>query len=130
MIEDDFLASIKLRTGEEVISSVCASDEDTGIILILDNPIVMKEHDTPLGTVVRVEPWIKYSGETLHFVDMDDVITICEVTDEKIISVYDQYVKEVQFGSGKIKPTRKMGYISKLEEYRKDLEKLYKSSNN
>lgn len=130
MIEDDFLAVLKLKTGEEVISSVCACTEEDEIMLILDNPIVMKENDTPLGTVVRVEPWIKYSGETMFFIDMDQVVTMSEVTDERIISVYDQYVKESQFGTSKIKPTKQMGYISKIDEFRKDLEKLYKSSNN
>lgn len=130
MIEDDFLAVLKLKTGEEIISNVSACEDDDSFILILDNPIIMKEHETPIGTVVRVEPWIKFCGETMFFIDMDDVITISEVTDEKIISVHDQYVKESLLGSNKVKPTKSMGYISKLEDFRKDLEKLYKSSNN
>jgi len=129
MLEDDFIAVLKLRTGEEVISSVCACPEDDDIILLLDNPIVMKENDTPIGTIVRVEPWIKYTGETMFFLSMDEVVTMTELSDERIISVYDQYVKESQYGTGKIKPTKEMGYISKIDDFRKDLEKLYKSSN-
>ena len=130
MIEDDFLAVLKLKTGEEIISIVSACEDEDSFVLILDNPIIMKENDTPIGTVIRVEPWIKYSGETMFFIDMDDIITISEVTDEKIISVHDQYMKESLTGSNKLKPTKEMGYISKLEDFRKDLEKLYKSSNN
>lgn len=130
MMEDDFLAVLKLRSGEEVISSVSACNEDDDFILLLDNPIVMKENDTPLGTIVRVEPWIKYAGETMFFLDMDEVVTMSEISDERIISVYDQYVKETQFGTGKVKPTKEMGYISNIDDFRKDLEKLYKSSNN
>jgi hypothetical protein len=129
MLEDDFLAVLKLRTGEEVISSVCACQEDDDFILLLDNPIVMKENETPLGTIVRVEPWIKYSGETMYFLSMDEVVTMTELSDERIINVYEQYVKESQFGTGNVKPTKQMGYISNIEDFRKDLEKLYKSSN-
>lgn len=129
-MEDDFLAVLKLVSGEEIMSTVSACEEDDRMILALDHPIIMKEQETPIGTVVRVEPWIKYDNDSLYFIDMDKVITITEVTNEKIINVYNEYVKEASIGNSKIKPSRKLGYISKLEDFRKGLEKLYKSSNN
>ncbi|WJZ47991.1 methylamine utilization [Synechococcus phage DSL-LC03] len=129
-MEDDFFAVIKLVSGEEIMCNVCACPEEDRIILALDHPITMKEQETPIGTVVRVEPWIKYDNDSLYFIDMDKVITITEVTNEKIITVYNEYIKEVSLGNFKTKPSKKLGYISKLEDFRKDLEKIYKSSNN
>lgn len=129
-MEDEFLAVIKLVSGEEIMSMVSACPEEDRIILALDHPITMKEQETPIGTIIKVEPWIKYDNDSLYFIDMDKVITITEITNTKIINVYNEYVKEASIGSNKIKPNRKMGYISTIEDFRKDLEKLYKSSNN
>lgn len=129
-MEDEFLAVLKLVSGEEIMAMVLACPEDDRMILALDHPIMMKEQETPIGTVIRVEPWIKFDNDSLYFMDIDKVITMTEVTSNKIINVYNEYLKEVSIGSSKVKPTRKLGYISKLEDFRKDLEKLYKSSNN
>lgn len=129
-MEDEFLAVLKLVSGEEIMAMVLACPEDDRMILALDHPIMMKEQETPIGTVIRVEPWIKFDNDSLYFIDIDKVITMTEVTSNKIINVYNEYLKEVSIGSSKVKPTRKLGYISKLEDFRKDLEKLYKSSNN
>jgi hypothetical protein len=129
-MEDDFLATIKLVSGEEIMSIVCACEEEDRIILALEHPIIMKEQESPIGTIIRVEPWIKYDNDNLYFIDIDKVITMTEITNEKIIKVYNEYVKEVSTSNNtKIKPSRKLGYISKLEDFRKDLEKIYKSSN-
>lgn len=131
-MEDEFLAVLKLVSGEEIMATVMACPEEDRIILALDHPIMMKEQETPIGTVIRVEPWIKFDNDSLYFIDMDKVITMTEVTSDKIINVYNEYIKEVSIGSNKVqvKPSKKLGYISKLEDFRKDLEKLYKSSNN
>lgn len=129
-MEDEFLAAIKLVSSEEIMSMVSACPEDDRIILALDNPIVMKQQDTPMGTVIKVEPWIKFDNDSLYFIDMDKVLTITEITNEKLISVYNEYIKTTSAESNKVEPTKKLGYISNLEDFRKDLEKLYKSSNN
>jgi len=129
-MENEFLAVLKLVSGEEIMSMVCASPEEDRIILVLEHPIIMKEQESPIGTIIRVEPWIKFDEDSLYFIDMDKVITMTEVTSHKIINVYNQYVKEISMGNNKIKPNKKLGYISKLEDFREDLEKLYKLSNN
>lgn len=129
-MEDEFLAVIKLVSSEEIMSMVSACPEDDRIILALDNPITMKEQETPVGTVIKVEPWIKFDNDSLYFIDMDRVVTITEITNEKLISVYNEYVRSTSTESAKVKPTKQLGYISNLEDFRKDLEKLYKSSNN
>jgi hypothetical protein len=132
-MEDEFLAVVKLVSGEEVLSIVCPCEEHERILLALEHPIIMKEHETPIGIIIKVEPWIKLDNDYLYFIDMDKIITMTEVTSERIKKVYNEYLKEINATSNinsKIKPDRKMGYISKLEDFRKDLEKIFKSSNN
>lgn len=130
-MEDEFLAIVKLVSGEEILSTVCPCEEHERILLALENPIIMKEHETPIGIIIKVEPWIKLDDDYLYFIDMDKVITMTEVTSERLKKVYNEYLKEINgITHSKIKPNRKMGYISKLEDFRKDLEKIFKSSNN
>ena len=43
MIEDDFYATLKLRSGEEIFAKVAASDEDNRTMLILHHPITVSE---------------------------------------------------------------------------------------
>jgi hypothetical protein len=130
-MEDEFLAVVKLVSGEELLSIVCPCEEEDRILIALENPITMKEHDTPIGTVIKVEPWIKLDDDYLYFIDIDKVITMTEVTNDRLKKVYNEYLKELNSRvNKKIKPNRKMGYISKLEDFRNDLEKIFKSSNN
>ena len=42
-MEDDFYASIKLISGEEVFAKVAACDEDDRTMLLLHHPIIIKE---------------------------------------------------------------------------------------
>ena len=52
-----------------------------------------------------------------------------ETTDEKIISIYENYINEdeTEFNTNgnKIKLSKKMGYVSSVEEARKKLEEIY-----
>jgi hypothetical protein len=40
MIEEDFYATVKLKSGEEIFAKVAASDEEERTMLIISNPII------------------------------------------------------------------------------------------
>ena len=62
MIEEDFYATIKLKSGEEIFAKVAASDEGEKIFLILSNPVVIGEVHIKSDVVgYKIEPWIKMS---------------------------------------------------------------------
>jgi len=42
-IEEDFYATVKLKTGEEIFAKVAASEEEDRTILIISNPIMIAE---------------------------------------------------------------------------------------
>ena len=58
MIEDDFYATVKLKSGEEIFAKVAASDEDDRTLLLVTNPVVVSEIKTKTGSPMgyRVEP--------------------------------------------------------------------------
>ena len=130
MIEDDFYATIKFKSGEEVYAKVAASEEDTRTMLRVSNPITIVEVKTRAGVAgYKVEPWLKTTREDLFIINLDDVLTISESSDLEMISIYQRYVQDsAKAKSGRPKITREMGYISTVRDAKDILEKLYKSS--
>ena len=43
MIEDDFYATIKFKSGEEIFAKVAASEEINRTVLLISNPIMVSE---------------------------------------------------------------------------------------
>ena len=128
---EEFYAIIKLVSGEEILSLIMVDDNDGDPIIILQNPIVIKLLSNNNQTYVKVKPWIELSSESIFFIKLDKVITMTETNDEKIISIYENYISEDEYefnstSSGKIKLSKKMGYVSSVEEARNNLEKIYK----
>ena len=41
MIEDDFYATLKFKSGEEIFAKVAASEEDTRTMLLVSNPVIV-----------------------------------------------------------------------------------------
>ena len=63
MIEDDFYATLKLKTGEEIFAKVAPSEESDRTILLLSHPITISEVKQRGGIVgYKVEPWLKTSS--------------------------------------------------------------------
>ena len=130
MIEDDFYATIKLKSGEEIYAKVAASEEDDRTMLLISNPITIVEVKTRTGLAgYKVEPWLKTTKEDLFVVNLDDVLTLSESSDLEMISIYQQFVRDSDKAkTGQPKMTREMGFISTVNDAKDMLEKLYKKS--
>ena len=130
-MEDDFYASLKLISGEEIFSKVSVCDEDNRTMLILAYPVILEEIKLKKqGTVgYKVEPWIKTASDDMFMMNFDKVMTISESNDLEIISIYNQYIRDAaedRTSSSKSSMTKQMGYIASVREAKDLLEKLYK----
>jgi len=130
-IEDDFYATIKLKSGEEIFSKVAASEEVDKTLLIVSNPVIVKEIKGKLNNVVgyKVEPWLKTTKDDMFILNLDNVLTMSESTDIEMIMMYQEYVRtndssDVPYS----KLSREMGYISTVDDAKEILEKLYKKN--
>lgn len=130
MYEEDFYATIKMVSGEEVFSKVCPCEEKDRIVLILDNPVTMETVTMRQlkMTALKVVPWMKLTDDTMFIVDMNKIITMTEVNDKSIIKIYNKYVKERDRVSNKSELSPNMGYVSSIADARISLEKIYKSN--
>ena len=130
MIEDDFYATLKLKSGEEIFAKVSASDEGDRTLLIVSNPIIVTEIKSKQGTVgYKIEPWLKTTTDDMFIIDMDNIITLSESSDIEMIMMYQDYIR--QDGKEKLnqsKLNRRMGYIANVNDAKEILEKLYKNS--
>ena len=130
MIEDDFYATIKLNTGEEIFAKDAASEEDDRTILIISNPIIVCELKGRSGiTGYKLEPWLKTTTEDMFIINLDNVVTLSESSDIEMITMYQSYLREYdKLKSNQSKISRKMGYIANVNDAKEILEKLYKNS--
>jgi len=132
-IEDDFYATIKLISGEEIFAKVAASEEEDRTILLLSSPITIGEIKNRMGVVgYKVEPWLKTTKDDLFVITMDKVLTMSETTDMDIILMYQRFLRDTTgedsnpVASSKL--SREMGLLGNIDETKKRLEKLFKSN--
>jgi hypothetical protein len=130
MIEDDFYATLKLKSGEEIFAKVAAAEEDDRTLLLVSNPIIISEVKGRMGTMgYKLEPWLKTTTEDMFILNMDDILTMSESTDVEMIYLHQSYLR--QYEKQKTKQTKlnkQMGYISSVDDAKKILEKLFKDS--
>ena len=130
MIEDDFYATVKLKTGEEIFCKVAATEEEDRTMLIVSNPIIVSEIKGRNGIVgYKIEPWLKTTREDMFIINLEDVLTMSESSDIEMIMMHQSYIRQSnKEEKNQSKINRKMGYIANVNDAKEILEKLYKNS--
>ena len=83
MDKTEFLAAIKLVSGEELLSMVTSVHDENGDYLIVENPIEVEEVILPNKQAgAKVQPWMKFSREEQFVIPKEHIITIVEVAQE------------------------------------------------
>ena len=131
MIDDDFYATLKLKSGEEIFCKVASTEEENETILLVSNPIIVHEVKGRVGLIgYKIEPWLKTTTEDMFLINMNDVLTMSESNDIEMITMHQNYIKNNSLssdGSSKYKLDRKMGYIANINDAKSILEKIYKT---
>ena len=83
MDKTEFLAAIKLVSGEELLSMVTYVYDENGDYLIVENPIEVEEVILPNKQAgAKVQPWMKFFREEQFVIPKEHIITIVEVAEE------------------------------------------------
>ena len=128
-MEEDFYASLKLISGEEVFAKVAACDENDRTLLLLHNPVLVQQVKLPGANITagyKVEPWLKTNDEDMMVLDTKNIMTMVECKDMEMILIHQRYVEESTQEGNRSRIDRKMGYISSVSDAKKMLEHLYK----
>jgi hypothetical protein len=130
-MEEEFYATIKLSSGEEIVSKVCyMTDEDS---LLLDNPLLVeKVSQKKLGRNIEgfsLKEWISSSYDDMFIIEMNSVVTISEL-DERILAYYIMNVNKLNSDeeSNSNLLSKEMGYLGSVEDTKKKLESLFNKS--
>lgn len=132
-MEEEFYATIKLSSGEELISKVCYMvDEDS---LLMENPLLVdrvtsKKAGKQLDGF-SLKEWIASSYDDMFIIQMDKVLTISEL-DERVKLYYIMNVNNINSDDVEEQKSnelsREMGYLGSVEETKKKLEALFNKS--
>jgi hypothetical protein len=129
-IEEDFYATIKLKTGEEIFAKIAASEEEDRTMLIISSPIVVSEIKNRSRTVgYKVEPWLKTTKDDMFIINLSDVLTLSESSDIEMIMMYQSYVRQsIREENNQTRMSRRMGYVSNVTDAKEILEKIFNLS--
>jgi hypothetical protein len=128
---EEFHAVLKLITGEEIFALVSVDENDGDSIIMLSNPVIMKMLQGPVGSYVKVKPWLELPDQDLFLIKYDKIVTMSEVTDKQMIRFYTRYLNEDDIDielDGKVSLNDKMGLLTTVEDARKSLENIFKDN--
>ena len=136
-MEPDFIATIKLTTGEELISKVSYMPDDDS--LVLENPMRVGPIDQVQRNVrvngFALTEWIHSTFDHMFVLPKEHVLTMTEVEDVNIQHFYtdcvQKHITQLDIFKDTFEPkkfTRKMGNLGSIKETKKSLEDLYKKS--
>ena len=130
MIEDDFFATLKLKSGEEIFARVAATEEYDITLLLVSNPVVVNEIKSRMGVVgYKVEPWLKTTTEDMFILNISDVLTMSESSDIEMIMMYQDYVRSSNSDEdNNTQLNRRMGRIGNVRDAKEILEKIFKNT--
>ena len=133
MKDQEFLATLKLVSGEEVISMVLyLEDEDK---VLLSNPFSVEQSRQRKGqleiTGFTFKEWVMASFDDMYIIGRDHIITITEV-EGPIKEFYEKNLEKIQSHKQLLhKPNklpRKSGYLGSINDTKNTLENIYKKS--
>ena len=121
MDKTEFLAAIKLVSGEELLSMVTSVHDENGDYLIIENPIEVEEVLLPNKQAgAKVQPWMKFSREEQFVIPKEHIITIVEVAEE--VEVF-YHMSLRKLNNDLVTDTK--GKISTVDEARIKLDKIF-----
>ena len=124
-MEDEFYATLKLTSNEEIIAKVCYLTEED--CLLVEKPLlVTRANQKRNGRLVEgfsLSDWVVSSYEELFIIKMNQVVTLTE-SDERIVGFYERHLSDEQ-DSSISKMSKEMGYLGNVNDQKKKLEKLF-----
>ena len=131
MNENQFFASIKLTTGEEILGLIEIQDEG----ILIENPLIIEDmsiFDDVLEAVsskgLKLSKWIKSSIENIFFIKNENIITIAELKDP-VLTSYKRAAIDITIGSENLHKQHRRkkygGHHSKVKDARIKFEKLF-----
>ena len=130
---EEFIATIKLVTGEEIVSKVVyLEDEDK---VMLENPLQVDSAKQRKGALeisgFSFREWVCATFDKMFIINRDHIITVSEI-EGPIVDFYKETLLRMENGKslngkgGKL--PRGSGYLGSVTDMKKSLENIFKKS--
>ena len=130
---EEFFATVKLITGEEIVSKVVyLEDEDK---VMLENPLQVDSAKQRKGALeisgFSFREWVCATFDKMFILNRDHIITISEI-EGPIVDFYKETLLRMENGKslngkgGKL--PRGSGYLGSVTDMKKSLENIFKKS--
>ena len=132
-MEEEFYATIKLVSGEELVSKVCYLTEEDKIML--ERPLIVENAKQRKGqlevTGFALKEWISATFDNMFVINRSHVLTMVEIEGE-IVDFYEKTLLRMETGKSLAgrgnKIPRGSGYLGSVKEMKKSLEDLFNLS--
>ena len=130
---EEFFATVKLITGEEIVSKVVyLEDEDK---VMLENPLQVDSAKQRTGALeisgFSFREWVCATFDKMFIINRDHIITVSEI-EGPIVDFYKETLLRMENGKslngkgGKL--PRGSGYLGSVTDMKKSLENIFKKS--
>ena len=136
--EQEFYGVIKLKTGDTLLGSMIATQEDDNpdkTVFYIQEPATPNMHqvekDGQMGMAVGLLKWMMFADEDFYMVNEDDIITVAHMSMDSIL-MYKMWVrKECKTSKTdvEVKMNPNMGLVGKVSDFRSKLEDFWKRTN-
>ena len=132
-MEEEFYATVKLLSGEELVAKVCyLADEDK---VMLERPLMVENSKQRKGhievTGFALKEWISATFDNMFVIKRDHIMTMVEIEGE-IVDFYEKTLNKLESGKSLAgrgnKLPRGSGYLGSVKEMKKTLEDIFNKS--
>tara|TARA_B100002019_G_C21054921_1_gene491088 strand:+ start:377 stop:775 length:399 start_codon:yes stop_codon:yes gene_type:complete len=132
-MEEEFIATVKLITGEEIVSKVVyLADEDK---VMLENPLQVDPAKQKKGQLeisgFSFREWVCATFDNMFVINRNHIITVSEI-EGPIVDFYQQTLQRLENGkslTGRApKLPRGSGYLGSVKDAKKSLEDIFNKS--
>jgi hypothetical protein len=139
-MEEEFYATIKLTSGEEIVAKV-SYDPDDDVVVVLEPRLIEKVEQKKGNAIIEgivFDDWINATYENMFVIPRNQIITMIEL-DERIVSFYEDHLEdktkykkrrfeEKKSDTKRQNPRNHEGYLGSIKEAKKLLEEIYNKS--
>ena len=136
--EQEFFGVMKLKSGETVLGSMIATEEDSApgkTVFYIQDPATPHTHQVEKegqpGIGVGLLKWLMFADEDFYVVGEDDVTTVAPMSMESIL-MYKMWVRKERGGNKsevEVKINKNMGLLGTVSDTRAKLEDFWKRTN-
>ena len=134
--DNEFYGIVKFVSGEEVMGSMIATNEDNCTMVYVSDPLSptltpIEKPDGEMGLAAGVTKWMLWSDEEFYIIQEPDIMTIAPMSTEAIMMYKMWWRKDGKLEDDPdpgVPMNENMGLVGKVSEMRKKLEDQWKNS--